>query len=160
MEKSIAIRPAKAEDLPTVFAFWEGLMKSHASKSFIFSLKEGYEVPAKALLLERIENTESTIFLAENEVGAAMGMITALLKPAPPVGNLKLQGYIAETFVNPEARNLQVGERLFNAAKDWFRQRGADHLMLQVSPQNPDGQRFWGRMGFEPASISMVQRLD
>jgi GNAT superfamily N-acetyltransferase len=160
MEKTMTLRSATEADLPAVFALWEGLMKSHASKSFILTLREGYEAPAKALLLERLQNPQCNILLAENDSGKTVGMTTALLKPAPPVGELALQGYIAETFVDPEARNQQIGQRLFEAAKAWFRLQGADHILLQVSPQNPDGLRFWERMGFEPASISMVMRVD
>lgn len=160
MEKPITLRSATEADLPAVFSLWEGLMKSHEAKSFIFGLREGYAVPAKAMLLERIQNPQCNILLAENESGNAVGMTIALLKPPPPVGDLTLQGYIAETFVDPEARNQQIGQRLFEAAMTWFRQQGADHIMLQVSPQNPDGLRFWERMGFEAASISMVMRVE
>lgn len=160
MENDITIRTATPTDLSSVFSFWEGLMLSHASKSFIFGLRQDYETPAKAMLLERLENPQYNILVAENNEGKALGMTIAMLKPAPPVGKLSLQGYIAETFVDTEARNQQIGEKLFGAAKAWFKQQGADHIMLQVSPQNLDGQRFWERMGFEAASISMVQPLE
>jgi ribosomal protein S18 acetylase RimI-like enzyme len=38
---------------------------------------------------------------------------------------------------------------------DWFAARGVSKVMLNVAPDNPVGQQFWQKHGFEPLAIRL-----
>lgn len=157
---SFSIRIASLPDFPVVFELWEGIMKYHESFHFLFELGEYYADDAKEILEERLGDPNVRIFLADAPDGKTVGMLIASTRMPPPVSDLKLQGYIAETFVREGYRSEGIGESLFHAAKDWFEGKGVDHMVMQASHYNPGAVKFWSKLGFIPSTQTMAMRLD
>jgi GNAT superfamily N-acetyltransferase len=64
-------------------------------------------------------------------------------------------GYISQFFVAADHRRAGVGGMLMTGIDDWFAARGVSKVMLNVAPDNPVGQQFWQKHGFEPLAIRL-----
>ncbi|HWM88236.1 MAG TPA: GNAT family N-acetyltransferase [Kofleriaceae bacterium] len=56
--------------------------------------------------------------------------------------------WISLLLFDPTARGRGLGERAVVELHDWFRREGGAASWLIVQVQNPDGLRFWSRMGY------------
>lgn len=72
-----------------------------------------------------------------------------------PVFQPEMYGYVTDIVVDPAARRQGIGRALFAALRGWMRERGADHLRLQVLDRNPASQAFWREMGCSDYSDMM-----
>ena len=68
-------------------------------------------------------------------------------------------GYITQFFVAPEHRRRGVGQRMFDFIVEWLASRGVTSVQLNVSMDNPVGERFWQRQGFVPQRVRMSRGL-
>jgi GNAT superfamily N-acetyltransferase len=68
-------------------------------------------------------------------------------------------GYITQFFVAPEHRRQGVGQRMFDFIAEWLASRGVTSMQLNVSMDNPVGERFWRRQGFAPQRVRMSRQL-
>jgi ribosomal protein S18 acetylase RimI-like enzyme len=64
-------------------------------------------------------------------------------------------GYITQFYVAPEYRRRGVGQRMFDFIVEWLASRGVTSVQLNVSMDNPVGERFWQRQGFAPQRVRM-----
>ena len=62
-------------------------------------------------------------------------------------------------IVRADLREIGIGSSLLDAAKDWARSRGLEHLELNTLPENRDAARLYERNGFEPSLIRMQYRF-
>lgn len=68
-------------------------------------------------------------------------------------------GYVTQFFVAPEHRRQGVGQMMFDFIVQWLASRGVTEMLLNVSPDNPAGDRFWKSQGFVPHRIRMKQEI-
>jgi ribosomal protein S18 acetylase RimI-like enzyme len=68
--------------------------------------------------------------------------------------------YVQDLYVEPEARAAGLGRRLLAAAAAAGAARGCDHLRLSVALTNLEAQKFYHRLGLEPADGDVTYRLD
>jgi ribosomal protein S18 acetylase RimI-like enzyme len=68
--------------------------------------------------------------------------------------------YVQDLYVEPEARAAGLGRRLLAAAAAAGAARGCDHLRLSVALTNLEAQKFYHRLGLEPADADVTYRLD
>jgi len=68
-------------------------------------------------------------------------------------------GYITQFFVAPKYRRQGVGQTMFDFIARWLASRGVTEMLLNVSPDNPAGDRFWKSQGFVPHRIRMKQEI-
>jgi GNAT superfamily N-acetyltransferase len=68
-------------------------------------------------------------------------------------------GYITQFFVASEHRRRGVGQLLFDAVVEWLSSRGITRVLLNVSPDNPLGNRFWRQQGFVPYLTRMSREI-
>jgi ribosomal protein S18 acetylase RimI-like enzyme len=57
--------------------------------------------------------------------------------------------YLVDLYVQPEARNARLGEKLlkFMARQTW--EKGARFVRLEIDRRNPGAERFYKRLGFQ-----------
>lgn len=152
------IRTATPADIDGIFRLWQQLMDSHKQHHRIFEY-EPEQIPVlRDTLLKRMEDPHTQMFICET-ASAITGLMVAVFRATPPGYALKAKGYIAETVVDETAQGQGIGNLLYQAALDWFREQGADHIELQVSPHNPGGQAFWQKKGFEETSKHLILTL-
>jgi len=146
------IRTATTADVETIVSLWVELMQLHQPFGMNFET-----VPqAVGLVLpeinKRISDPNTRVFLA----GEGAGMIIVFMKYLAETMKHRRIGYIAETVVNEKFRRQGVGEKLFEAARNWLVDQGAEYLELQVSPQNAGARKFWVDKGFTVSTEHMV----
>lgn len=101
---------------------------------------------AKAFLQERMEKSESVIFLAISN-GKAVGFTQ--LYPIFSSVQMERAWLLNDLFVAADARKLGVASALLNHAKDYGSSTGAKFLMLQTGIDNLDAQRLYLRRGWD-----------
>ncbi|MBC5772848.1 GNAT family N-acetyltransferase [Pontibacter sp. KCTC 32443] len=149
---------ATPEDIDELFPLWLELMHHHQSHHKVFRCKPNHEKPLKAELLNRIRERNTQVLVFEKQ-GEWVGMIICILRQGVNGFELNRKGYIAETVIKKAYRNQGIGKALFDAALKWLQDKGADHVELQVSVNNPDALRFWESQGFTPVTQHMVKVL-
>jgi len=68
-------------------------------------------------------------------------------------------GYVTQFYVTPERRRQGVGQVMFDFIVRWLASRGIREVQLNVSPDNPVGNRFWRRQGFVPHRVRMKRMI-
>ncbi|MCC9165734.1 GNAT family N-acetyltransferase [Pontibacter harenae] len=152
------IQEAEPEDIDDLFELWQELMRFHQGHHTVFKYKPTAEQILKVELLSRLKDKDTKFlgFVSGNEW---QGMIVVFMRKASPGFKLSRKGYIGETIVKKKYRGTGVGKELFEAAKKWLQDKGADHVELQVSVKNAAGIKFWEALGFTPSTYHMVLEL-
>jgi hypothetical protein len=104
----------------------------------------------------------STCFVATDETDQALGFLTvmALHQPDYDSPNMRwFESYVAKTgkrlvYVDriallPEARGQNLGEALYRAAFEQFKNTDEMGCEINTLPPNPGSHRFHARLGFE-----------
>jgi len=159
---TVTIRPGTEDDLPGMLRLWREMMDFHAHWDARFQPKPSpvAEQAWADYLREEILGSDTwCVFVAERErklVGQTLGE----LRKRAPVWLPQTYGYVTDIVVDPDGRREGIGSVLFSALKDWFRERGATHLELQVLARNPASQAFWRAMGCNEYSNTMWYDLE
>jgi ribosomal protein S18 acetylase RimI-like enzyme len=101
---------------------------------------------ARNFLLERIQNSESVIYLAFD--GQKPLGFTQLYPSFSSASTQKIW-ILNDLYVISEARGLRVGEHLIERAMQLARDTNAKGVMLETAHTNLSGQKLYERMGFE-----------
>lgn len=95
------------------------------------------------MTVEQMANSATTLFVARDESGAAVGM-GALKIESPELAEVK------RMYTRPEIRGQRVGAQLLDAIVALARDRGIPHLMLETG--NVEGfepaHRLYSKAGF------------
>ncbi len=101
---------------------------------------------ARDFLAARLRNDDSTILLARDAQGAALGFVqlygffsSLALQPA---------WLLSDLYVSEQARRQGVGEALMNAARAHAEATGACGLQLETAKSNLPGQALYERLGY------------
>ena len=97
-------------------------------------------------LAARLDNADSTILLARDAHGAALGFVQLYAF----FSSLALQPawLLSDLYVHKSARRQGVGEALMNAARDHAQASGACGLQLETAKSNLPGQALYERLGY------------
>lgn len=97
-------------------------------------------------LAQRLVRGESTVFMACDEGGEALGFVQLY----PLFASLMLQAswLLSDLFVSDQVRCRGIGEALMNAARDHALATGACGLQLETAKSNLTGQRLYERLGY------------
>lgn len=97
------------------------------------------------MTVEQMADSDTTLFVARNEAGKAVGM-GALKAHVAGLGEVK------RMYTLPEVRGQRVGRQLLEAIVGLARQRGLDVLMLETGTGDgmAEAHRLYTRYGFTP----------
>jgi len=115
--------------------------------------RQFYDCPADPTLAtrfikERMENSESDIFLATDR-NSACGFVQ-LYPSFCSVQAVKIY-ILYDLFVETEHRNSGLGERLMNQATEWARENNASRLDLLTANTNKAGKHLYEKLGYKRA---------
>ncbi|MCM3443007.1 GNAT family N-acetyltransferase [Metabacillus halosaccharovorans] len=102
---------------------------------------------AKAFLKERMEQNESTIFLAKSKDGLPAGFVQ--LYPIFSSVGMKRKWLLNDLFVAEEYRRHGVGKALMNQAKEFAVETKTAGILLETSKDNINAQALYESEGYE-----------
>ena len=133
----VMVRKAESADLDSLAILFDGYRQFY---------KQGADlVAARQFLLARMENAESTIFIAE--IGDKPVGFTQLY---PSFSSVRLGRVFVlnDLFVAPEARGTGAGGALLDAAAVYARDEAAIGLSLRTAIDNETAQRLYEANGW------------
>ncbi len=135
---SVLVRQASSPDLDAVAMLFDAYRVFYEQTSDV--------ARAKDFMAERFKNSDSVVFLAEDETGTALGF-TQLFPSFSSVSTERLW-ILNDLFVVASARGRRVGEQLIKRALQLARETKAKGVVLETAHNNISGQRLYERMGF------------
>lgn len=156
------VRRATEDDLPEVVRLWREMMDLHAHCDNRFRPRpspEAEQAWANYLREDIWSSDEWCLFVAEGGDGL-VGQVAGELREPAPVFEFHAYGYVTDVVVDSDARRQGIGKALFNTLEEWFRNKGATHLKLQVLASNPASQEFWRATGCSDYSDIMWYDLE
>jgi len=101
---------------------------------------------ARRFINERMENSESIIFVAEQ--GETLSGFVQLYPSFCSVEAVRIL-ILYDLFVDSSARGAGVGKALMNRATDYARESGAARLDLLTAKDNIPGQQLYEQLGYQ-----------
>lgn len=151
---SVTIRRAQLSDLDELTRLWKELVEFHVALDPRFALAEDAEKHWRTRLAQQIKDDNWRVLIAD-DMGAAVGFISGVVREMPPVVREKYEGFVEDAVVAGQARRGGIGEQLYRALCEWFQTRNVKTVGLSVAVANPAAQAFWRKMGFDDYMIRM-----
>ncbi len=151
------IRAAVSADIPALLALYRDLFEEAARlQPYNFRAAE----PKEAFLQKLIDSPEGEILVAVQD-GKPVGFAVLAEQTTAPFDCLTPHrfAYLMDLVVASELREIGIGSSLIDAAKDWARGRGLEHMELNVLPENRSAVRLYERNGFETTLCRMQYRF-
>lgn len=113
---------------------------------------------ARSFLRARLENGESTVFIAADDTGRDCGF-TQLF---PSFSSVAAQAIwvLNDLYVDAAARKTGIGRSLMNRARDYARETGAKGILLETATTNRPAQALYESLGYKVNSDSFYYFLD
>jgi ribosomal protein S18 acetylase RimI-like enzyme len=104
--------------------------------------------------LAGIEDDQTVVLVGEIEQ-ITFGFLLARVEPTLTQGKGEMIGAIRLIYVEPEAREVAVGEAMRDRALEMFRERGISRFDAHVLPGHRLAKNFFEAGGFSARSIIM-----
>lgn len=152
---SIIVRPATNADAKALFREWQELRAHNAATDARIIPSPVSETEFSAGLGELLMRSNAAVFVAERDKDI-VGFIRAGVEHNQPDRLPEQYVSVGYLFVDPSCRREGVGQRLFDAVRQWAsRQDGVAHFEMTVLSGDGSAEGFWRRQGFAP----FIQRL-
>lgn len=152
------VRNATEKDISAIFQLWVESMKLHEKLDpLIFGFISDKMGDAKTFITAQFRKESSILLVAEKE-GKVIGYLLGEIRERLPFQKLQRTGYIWDIVVTECERNKGIGSLLLEKSCEFFRHRGLDTVMLNVSEKNTSALRFYEKHGFEAYLRYMVKR--
>jgi len=102
---------------------------------------------ALTYLTERLENTESVIFYAQDSDGRCLGFTQLYPTFCSVAAHRTLVLY--DLYVCPDSQSRGIGTLLLNRAKAYARDTGAQEIRLETAKTNVHAQRLYESLGYQ-----------
>lgn len=112
----------------------------------------------REFLAARLERSDSTIFIARSEEGAAQGFVQ--LYPLYASLALRPSLLLSDLYVADHARRQGIGEQLLEAARQHALATGACGLQLETARTNLAAQSLYERLGYVRDEVYLTYWLD
>ncbi|AEF23810.1 GNAT family N-acetyltransferase [Pseudomonas fulva] len=112
----------------------------------------------REFLAARLERSDSTIFIARGEEGAAQGFVQ--LYPLYASLALRPSLLLSDLYVADHARRQGIGEQLLEAARQHALATGACGLQLETARTNLAAQSLYERLGYVRDEVYLTYWLD
>lgn len=112
----------------------------------IFYHKDSDIHAAEKFLTERIENSDSEIFVAENE-----GKLVGFVQLYPLFSSTRMKRYwlLNDLYVNENYRGKGFSKQLIEASKELAKSTDAAGILLETGKSNDIGNKLYPSCGFE-----------
>ncbi len=135
----ITIHQATIDDIDVLAILLDGYRQFYQQDSDINA--------AHQFLSERLQRSESVIFLASDETGKGLGFTQ--LYPTFSSVSMKKRWILNDLFVAKEARKMGVASQLMHAAEAFVKTSGASGLSLSTAIDNYQAQALYEKCGWK-----------
>jgi GNAT superfamily N-acetyltransferase len=112
-------------------------------------------VPPQQRFVEALASGAQNVFLGLLETHA-VGFALVVLDDGMPGG---LLARVEELYVEPEARELGIGEALLDSCVQWARQQKCSGIDVEARPGARSAKNLAERSGFTARSLTLHRRL-
>jgi len=157
---SIAVRPARESDLPSLGRLGASLIHTH----FAFDPQRFMAPPSQPeegyawFLGTQLREPDVCILVAEDG-DEVVGYVYAALEPHSWKELRDAAGFIHDVAVAEGHRGRGIGSLLISGASDWLRARGAPRVLLWTAERNLAARQLFTRLGFRTTLVEMTREL-
>ena len=150
----VTARLAGPEDLPVLIGLYRGLEKEMTALHPMWPLADGLAEPVETSFRELLDDQESIVVIGELD-GYPLGFSWARVEQILPQAGGAEVGSIRLIYVDPEAREVAIGEEMRDYVMDLLRKRGISRFDAHVLPGHRLAKNFFEAGGFSARSITM-----
>ncbi len=147
-------RVATIEDLADLVGLYQGLEEEMSGLSGMWRLTSGLEDPIDRSFLSAVEDPDTVVVIGEFD-GYAFGFLVATVDQMLSWAAGEKLGSIRLVFVDPEAREVGVGEAMREFVLAELRSRGLTRFDAHVLPGHRLAKNFFEQGGFSARHIVM-----
>lgn len=147
-------RKAELEDVPALIGLYRGLEEEMTALHPMWPLADGLAEPVETSFRRLLEDPDSIVVVGELDdypFGFAWARVEQIL---PQAGGAEV-GSIRLIYVDPEAREVALGEEMRDYIMDLLRERGISRFDAHVLPGHRLAKNFFEAGGFSARSIIM-----
>jgi GNAT superfamily N-acetyltransferase len=148
---AVVIRKARFDDESEVLPLLEELFVAPGSKPRDYSRERATEAFRLAVSNDRMD---VLIAFVEGKPAGLASVYVDILSM-----RYGRRCFVEDLIVLPDRRGTGVGAQLLEAACDWGRRFGCDHLQLNSGNARKDAHRFYKANGMEQDSLVFSKRL-
>jgi len=153
---SVVVRPRRASDTRAVRrvarAAWRAALEGRAPAGFLAAVWR--TLYGRDRLVLGLVDDRRDAFVAERG-GEVVGYADGIEGPRADGGAGTYE--VARVYVAPRAWGRGVGRGLVDSLLAAARARGIERLDVEVDAENPEGLRFWERMGFARTGVGTYE---
>jgi ribosomal protein S18 acetylase RimI-like enzyme len=150
----VSARPAEAGDLPILESLYRGLEAEMTELHRMWPLADGLAEPVADSLAAALEDDSTMVVMGEIEE-YPFGFLVARFEGLLPQAGGEEIGSIRLVYVEPEAREVSVGEVMRDYLLEEMRSRGITKFDAHVLPGHRLVKNFFEAGGFSARSIVM-----
>jgi len=154
MENHFTTRPAKIEDLDTLYRFEQGIIT--AARPYNETLKPGHINYYDLKEMLGLPNVHIVVAVDGDKI---IGSGYARIQSAKPFLQHEQYAYLGFMYVEPGYRGKGVNQLILDALKTWSESRGIYELRLHVYNGNATAIRAYEKAGFEKHLLEMRMGL-
>ncbi len=154
MTNHITTRPARIDDLDTLYRFEQGIIT--AERPFNETLKPGH---INYYDLKEMLSLSYAHIVVAVDGDRIIGSGYARIESAKPFLQHEQHSYLGFMYVEPDYRGQGVNQLILDALKAWSVSRGIYELRLHVYNDNAVAIRAYEKAGFEKHLIEMRMEL-
>lgn len=150
----VTAREAVPDDVPALIGLYRGLEEEMTALHPMWPLADGLAEPVEKSFRELLDDDASVVVIGELD-GYPFGFCWAKVEQILPQAGGEKVGSIRLIYVDPEAREVSLGEEIRDFTMDLLRARGISRFDAHVLPGHRLAKNFFEAGGFSARSIIM-----
>jgi ribosomal protein S18 acetylase RimI-like enzyme len=150
----LAARKAGPGDIPKLVDLYRGLEEEMTALHPMWPLADGLAEPVDHEFEQLLGDPDSIVVVGELD-GYPFGFVWARVEQILPQAGGAEVGSIRLIYVDPEAREVSLGEEMRDYTMDLLRERGISRFDAHVLPGHRLAKNFFEAGGFAARSIIM-----
>ena len=150
----VVARPADAADVPALMRLYRGLEAEMTALHPMWPLADGLAEPVESSFERLLADPEALVVMGDVD-GYPFGFAMARIEEILPQAAGERIGSIRLIYVEPEAREISLGEEMRDYLIDELRRRGISRFDAHVLPGHRLAKNFFEAGGFSARAIIM-----
>jgi ribosomal protein S18 acetylase RimI-like enzyme len=150
----VTARTAGTDDVPALVRLYRGLETEMTALHPMWPLADGLAEPVDSSFQRLLEDPDVLVVLGEVD-GYPFGFASARVEEILPQAAGERIGSIRLIYVEPEAREIALGEEMRDYLMGQLRQRGISRFDAHVLPGHRLAKNFFEAGGFSARAIIM-----